>query len=394
MPQNAHNGPAAGTASSTKPDWRKKRLLLAGSLLVTLLIVEVGLRIAGYGAHRGPRFQEFAGRDVRLLCYNENLNDYLDLDLMDAAVRKEIRDKYDIAEVLDTTYYYTPHGVITPYDKNRMRPGQFRPKPMGKIRLIAIGDSFTYCHGLKAGHPWPAQLEKLLNAGGGDRFEVLNCGVSGADLPWIANLFQKRLLALRPDAVIYGWYLNDPVRSAELIETHRKLTEEESSDTIHLADRYMSLGWKRVSGPRRWSAIYDLASDKLGGLGAGNDNERWLRDMYGPANAKGWAKSQELLARMAEACRAKGVAMHLAIWPMLFAELGSDYPLVHAHEATAEACRKAGIVSVDLRESLKAHPIESLILLRRDGHPSRLACRVAAEALRDHLRQHHADWFR
>ncbi len=394
MSQDSHNDPAAETVSNAKADWRKKWLLLAGSLLVTLLIVEVGLRIAGYGAHRGPRYQEFAGKDVRLLCYNENLNDYLDLDLMDAAVRREIRDEYDISDVLDTTYYYTPYGVITPYDKNRMRPGQFRPKPMGKIRLIAIGDSFTYCHGLKAGHPWPAQLEKLLNAGGGDRFEVLNYGVSGADLIWIANLFHERLLALRPDAVIYGWYLNDPVRSAELTETYRKLTEEESNDTIGLADRYMSLGWQRVSGPQRWSAIYDLASEVLDGLGAVNDNEQWLRDMYGPTNAKGWAKSQELLARMAEACRAKGVVMHLVIWPMLFADLGPDYPLVDAHEAITEACRKAGIACVDLRESLKTHPTESLILLRRDPHPSRLACRVAAETLRDHLRQHHADWFR
>lgn len=372
---------------------RGKWWVLFGSLVLPLLIVEVALRIAGYGADRGPSFQGYVGAGIRLMCYDQNLNDYLDVDLTEPSVRKEFCDRYGVID-MEKTYHYTPYAVVTPCDEREMRPGQIRPhKPPGKIRLIAIGDSFTYGHGLKPGDPWPRQLEAMLNAGGTDRFEVLNCGIGDTDVMATTRLFTEHLLALRPDAVIYGWYLNDPLQSPDFAAKSRSLMDRSRDEAKHIKGRYVSVGWQTVTGAQRYCAIYDLIRDKLTGRELGRMSLDWINGMYGPDNADGWAESQRLLKLMADACRKEGAVLHLAVWPMLI-DLGSDYPLAPAHAAIERACAEAKIPHVDLRDPLQACPGDAAILHPVDRHPSKQACRIAAQAIRSHLQQHHAEWFR
>lgn len=370
----------------------KKWLVLVGSVLLSLLIAEVVLRVIGYGADRGPCFQGYVGAGIRLMCYDQNLNDYLDVDLTDAAVRKRFYEEYGVID-MEKTYRYTPYGVVTPCDNREMRPGQIRPKPPGKIRLIAIGDSFTYGHGLKPGDPWPRQLEALLNGGDTGRFEVLNCGVGDTDVAATTQLFMEHLLPLEPDAVIYGWYLNDPVQSRGFAEQYRALMDASRDQARYIPDRYISVGWDEVTDLRRWSAIYDLIWCKRQERQRGLGSLSWINGMYGPDNRDGWAESQRLLKGIAKACRDQGAVLHVAIWPMLI-DLGADYPLAPAHQAIAEACRAADIPCVDLRAALAGQPNVKLILHPEDRHPSKWACRITAEAIREHLQAHHAAWFR
>ncbi len=371
---------------------RRKWLVLIASVLLSVLLVEVVFRIAGYGADRGPNFQGYVGAGIRLMCYDENLNDYLDVDLTDASVRKRFYEEFGVID-MEKTYHYTPYGVVTPCDHREMRPGQIRPKPPGKIRLIAIGDSFTYGHGLKPGDPWPRQLESLLNADGAGRFEVLNCGVGDTDVAATVQLLVTHLLALAPDAVIYGWYLNDPLQSPSFAEAHRGLMDRTRGGARHIPDRYVSAGWEEVTGPRRWCAIYDWVWTKLEDRELGRLSLEWITGMYGPDNADGWAESQRRLRLAYEACLAKQCKLHVAIWPMLI-DLGPGYPLASAHTALSTACEQTGIPVVDLRDHLEATPPDALILHPKDRHPSKRACRIAAEAIREHLRRRHAEWFR
>ena len=391
MTSNGGDQPVHPDSPRRRTRWWQKWLLLVGSLVLSLLAVEIGVRIAAYGANRGPSYQAYVGRGALLLCFSENPTGYLDLDLRDPAVRTELHRKYDPIKI-DETYHYTPYGVIVPCGHKRMRPGQIRLKSADKIRVIAVGDSFTYGHGLKPGDPWPAQLETMLRSDGGDRLEVLNCGINGLELPAVARLLLEDLLPLGPDAVVYGWSLNDPVLSPEFMEANRELLDRMESEERHIAGEYASTGWNVVSGLRRYSAICDLVAVKANNLAVAREFPRWMNGRYGPANAQGWAQSQRLLRRMSEACGRKGAVLHVAIWPAL-KDLTTDYPFLPAHRAIAEACRQAGVPFIDLRESLQTYPEEALIWHPEDLHPSKLACRVAASAIRDHLHKHHAAWF-
>lgn len=388
---NINNRINQDTGAGRLSHLRNKWLLLFGSIFLFMLAAEISLRICGYGEDRGPSFQGYVGAGIRLMCYDQNLNGYLDVDLANPTIRKNFYDDFGVMD-MEQTYHYTPHGVVTPCDEREMRPGQIRPKQAGKIRLIAIGDSFTYGHGLKQGDPWPRQLETFLNSDGKGHFEVLNCGIGDTDVGSSSRLFMDHLLTLRPDAVVYGWYLNDPLQSQSFEEANRELTIRALSKARYVPDRYVSVGWETITGVRRLSAIYDLVLTKWNKRTLGRLTLAWINGMYGPDNADGWAESQRLLGTLAMACRDRGAVLHMAIWPMLI-DLGPDYPLAPAHQAIVDACRRLGISCVDLRNKLADHPINALILHSEDRHPSKTACRLAAEAIHDHLCRQHVQWF-
>jgi lysophospholipase L1-like esterase len=87
-----------------------------------------------------------------------------------------------------------------------------REKPDGEIRVLALGDSFTFALGVRHEDIWAQQLERILNERRApQRFQVINAGVAGY------NTRQELIYLLHdgygwdPDLVIVGFYWNDLV---------------------------------------------------------------------------------------------------------------------------------------------------------------------------------------
>lgn len=81
-------------------------------------------------------------------------------------------------------------------------------KPPNTLRIIALGDSFT--HGDKVPTPqnWTELLEDSLNQPavdfcGKEKVEVLNLGVSGYDVRYIAHRYRKTGAKYQPDIIIW-----------------------------------------------------------------------------------------------------------------------------------------------------------------------------------------------
>jgi len=86
----------------------------------------------------------------------------------------------------------------------------------GDVRIVAIGDSLTFGMHVSAEEAWPGALQARLNsselpelAGERRRYEVLNMGVSGYSTLDEALVVRWNAMALDPDLVIVGYYLND-----------------------------------------------------------------------------------------------------------------------------------------------------------------------------------------
>ena len=80
-------------------------------------------------------------------------------------------------------------------------------KTPGLRRVLALGDSFTFGDAVEAEEAWPAQLETLLNRGGGSpgRWHVVNAGIPGhgtAQQLLLSRLLEERV---RPDVVVLGF---------------------------------------------------------------------------------------------------------------------------------------------------------------------------------------------
>lgn len=98
------------------------------------------------------------------------------------------------------TYRINSHGC--------RGPDYPRSAPEGQIRILAIGDSFTFGMGVESEETYPKQLERQLGNLGVSA-EVINCGVIGHDM-WQHDIILRKTLALyQPDIVIFGVYYND-----------------------------------------------------------------------------------------------------------------------------------------------------------------------------------------
>ncbi len=98
-----------------------------------------------------------------------------------------------------------------------MRDREVGPKRPGEFRILAIGDSFTYGHGVGAEESWPRVLEDLLAERVPDSgpVTVLNAGQPGYGIDQVFESFRLRRLGLAPDLVVVGLHSTDVTDDAD-----------------------------------------------------------------------------------------------------------------------------------------------------------------------------------
>ncbi len=160
-----------------------RSLLALGSTLVTLCLLELGLRVSGYDALK---------------------------DIADGS-ELAIRASPDP----ELVYELTPgaRGRIWGCDVS-INSGGFRDqeyalqRPDGVTRIIALGDSITFGNSLPIEGTWTSLLENALNLRV-PGIEVLNFGVGGYDIDQEVRLLETKGLSYDPDYVILAYCVND-----------------------------------------------------------------------------------------------------------------------------------------------------------------------------------------
>jgi lysophospholipase L1-like esterase len=103
----------------------------------------------------------------------------------------------------DLIYRLNPSNADLPGGFRGKQPG---PKQAGTFRIVCIGGSTTYGHGLAGEEAWPARLERGLRQKG-IPVEVINAGVPGYGSHQNLLRFQRDILPLHADLVLVyeGW---------------------------------------------------------------------------------------------------------------------------------------------------------------------------------------------
>jgi lysophospholipase L1-like esterase len=106
---------------------------------------------------------------------------------------------------------------VTTINSLGMRDHEIGPKRAGEFRILAIGDSFTYGHGVQLEESWPKVLERRLSADVPDdrTVSVLNAGQPGYGLDQVFESFRVRRLDLEPDLVLLGLHSTDVTEDAD-----------------------------------------------------------------------------------------------------------------------------------------------------------------------------------
>jgi lysophospholipase L1-like esterase len=151
--------------------WLQNLVLMAATFLLCFLVLEVALRIAGFG----------------------NIEIYQ----ADPLVYWRLKPNQDCFTKVDhKPVHVNSHGTRGP---------EFQPaKPANTIRILSLGDSKTFGWGLTEAESYSGLIEKMLQqqAGAGRRVEVINAGVNAWSYAQMHTYLREFGLKFQPDVVI------------------------------------------------------------------------------------------------------------------------------------------------------------------------------------------------
>lgn len=107
-------------------------------------------------------------------------------------------------------------GFVTTNSQGFRGPEPASPKPQGRFRVVAIGDSVTFGFGVNDADTFCAQAEQLLRSTmPGVDLDVVNIAVPGYDTRQEVALLGRNVSRLEPNLVLVGLYSNDIPDSLE-----------------------------------------------------------------------------------------------------------------------------------------------------------------------------------
>lgn len=293
-------------------------------------------------------------------------------------------------------------GVVNHINRHGCRGATFpEKKPAGTLRVLGIGDSYTFGEGVKDDETFLARLQGLINGdatarhggeGGPGAAEVLNCGVSGYNTGEEVLMLERRYLDFEPDLVLLTFVINDAYDESVFAPLHRGLLEgagviPEGGERASGSRRPGSKGTSKERPPS-WSRLLDFLSYRLDRWRlARSTTETYLAQFTDSPALEGynWSDCKRALAQAKALTEARGARLALVIFPELF-RLDDDYPFSAIHKTVRDEAARLGIPALDLFESYRGREASDLWVHPTDHHPNEVAHDIAARAIHAFLR--------
>ena len=243
------------------------------------------------------------------------------------------------------------------------------PKPPGVRRVVCLGDSFTWGVGVLFDDAWPQRVERLLARRGG-RWEAVNLGEPGLNTAQEAAKLAGEGVAYEPDVVVLAYVLND--------------SEDANAAEARRAADWLEEKHEAASGRRSLLDDSALVSLVRGRIRATAENRRRIADFHAmyAESYPGWAAGQGALRAIGGLCRARGVPLVVAIFPLFGNLLDESYPFAAEHAKVAQAAAEAGARVLDLLPRYRGLDWRLLVVDGADDeHPNEIAHRIAAQAI-------------
>lgn len=267
-----------------------------------------------------------------------------------------------------------------------------RSKPGGTWRLAAVGDSITYGSGVSRDGAFPKQLEQLLGERRRDaapRVEVLNFGVPGYNITQAMRRLRVRALDFSPDAIVYGYALNDPQAFSIEAEALRRLQADLGPrGGPNALDRWLSrshlyLLARRIAleGRSQRALRADMPNDPAYDAARSGSRASYFAALH--TEGESAVRMGQGLEDLAAIGREAHVPILVVIFPLFGRDVGSGpEALAEVHARVASEASRRGLAVLDLLPVYQA-AVRSLgsDLAVDFMHPDPIGQRVAAYAI-------------
>jgi len=227
-----------GRASGGRASLASRLALAAASVLALVLVLEVGLRLAGYGA-RPERLEWIADPELQ----------YVAAPSQDTWFGKDAPETGEVPLPIRINRY-GQRGADYPL-----------AKPPGELRIVGVGDSLTFGPGVHDDETYLARLEAALRDRGRDA-RVVNAAANGWGTWHYRRWAETRLERFAPDLLIVGCYpANDMSLPTEMPGTQYVPFERvlrRSALFRFAVEAYREHLWKRVRASRRGVSLEEV----------------------------------------------------------------------------------------------------------------------------------------
>lgn len=248
--------------------------------------------------------------------------------------------------------------------------------PAGTRRIVTLGDSFTFGHGVEIAEAWPSRLATLLSASDPDTdYEAVNLAVTGYGTDQQLLRFEAMGPDFHPDAVVLGLFVGNVFRNARDTQLgYPKPRFVLRGDELELVNVPVSPA--RVDDPfLRLAHLYRAGRDLAEHLGAGS----------------AWPVTGAILDRLAARCRELDAPLFVLLLPRDQSVYGEGFRRsLHRStlDRTLDLVDARHLPRLDLAEALNEAAREGAgpLYFAVDGHWTPEGHRVAAEAAASWLR--------
>jgi len=345
------------------------------SFLLTLLALEIGLRVWGYN----PLGDWQSDKEF----------------ILRASAHPEL--KYELSPGAS--------GGLPDNDIKINSQGFRGPEPSQNSsaqRVIVLGDSIAFGHPLLSNDTFPGQLQQRLKSSNHD-VEILNFGVGGYDTLQEVSLLELRGLKYHPKLVVVAYCLND----ISIASTNLEQIEWRRSGSVLYRSRLVQLvlsnvhqiklkRWlSRMNQPEVFHHEYEHQIDPIGDdeielLNVMNNAPRYpSTTYYGDRDRVGRLRFS--FRRLARISQENGFHVVIMIIPLLIGDAGT-YSHRAAHRIVEMEAQRAGFDTIDLTEPFMRVGMQNLRSEFGDIiHPNKRGHAIMAEVLSqyvvDHLQQ-------
>ena len=355
--------------------------------VAALLIAEASLWLLGL-PQTGPFQQIFAAyRDseinpskkrlaLSLMCYDDNPSGSLDIDLRDPNQFDRYKDRF-AGDQFQQHWRKTPYAVAVEYNSSGFRDANFTPRMPGTQRIVVVGDSYTYGHGLPQSKCYPRRLESILRQRDADQdIEVINCGRGMAGIDFIERFSRWALPNLQPNVLIYGYYLNDApspqdYKGHDQLDTRWLYSEKESNR--------FSLGARPLRGPR----VYEIFLRAFEQRSLTRNTLDGLVQAHQPTN---WKATENSIKQINQLAASHDCRFIVIVLPLSY-QVGGNYPLAQVHQYIVKTLSSSGIEVIDAQPLMRGYDDDELMLHPHDRHPNTTYAQIVAQALADQLKK-------